>query len=250
MNYDDEILMAYADGELDEALRAEIAAAIERDAELARRVARHRALRAEVAGAFAAVMDQPIPDRLRAAARPPGASDVSTHPAAPRGNVVQFPARGSRAPGAPWRAREWTAMAASLVLGGLLGWQFMARSAGDFGTEDGAVVARGELARALDAQLASNQPADAAVRIGLTFQTEDGAYCRSFVSRAASTAGLACRAGGQWRMVTTSTVDDSGAEIRQATTAPPAVLQAIEAHRHGDALDARQEAAAMQSGWQ
>ena len=52
MNYDDETLMAYADGELDEVLAAEIAAAIEREPELARRVERHRALRA--AGQFRA----------------------------------------------------------------------------------------------------------------------------------------------------------------------------------------------------
>jgi hypothetical protein len=140
-------------------------------------------------------------------------------------------------------------MAASLVLGGLLGWQFMARSADDFGTEGGAVVARGELARALDAQLASTQPADAAVRVGLTFKSDQGAYCRSFVTRASSTAGLACRAGGQWRMVATSAVEAGGGEIRQAATLPPAVLAAIEAHTRGDALDARQEAAAMESGW-
>ena len=39
MNYDDETLMSYADGELDAAKRAEIAAALQRDPELARRVA-------------------------------------------------------------------------------------------------------------------------------------------------------------------------------------------------------------------
>src|SRR5690349_18699227 len=123
MNYDEETLMAYADGEFDESKRAEIAAAVEKDPELARRVAKHRALRTEVAGAFSSVMDQPVPDRLLAAAR--GPRDGEAAAAAParetksRGNVVQFPSRGSRAPGAPWRAREWTAMAASLVLGGL-----------------------------------------------------------------------------------------------------------------------------------
>jgi hypothetical protein len=249
VNYDDEILMAYADGELDEAKRAEIAAAIAQDPGLAQRVERHRALRAEVAGAFAPVMDQPVPQRLRDAARSTQPGAAPSRPEAPRGNVVQFPARGSRAPGAPWRAREWTAMAASLVLGGLIGWQFMARSAGDFATEGGAVVARGGLARALDAQLASNQPADAEVRIGLTFESTDGAYCRSFVARASSTAGLACHADGQWRIVTTSAVDAASGEIRQATTMPPAVLQAIEEHMRGDALDAQGEAAAREAGW-
>ena len=38
MTYDDETLMAYADGELDDARQAEIDAAISRDPDLARRM--------------------------------------------------------------------------------------------------------------------------------------------------------------------------------------------------------------------
>ena len=52
MKYDDETLMAFADGELDEARRAEIAAALDQDPSLAQRVERHRALRARVVDAF------------------------------------------------------------------------------------------------------------------------------------------------------------------------------------------------------
>lgn len=252
MNYDDEILMAYADGELDEARRAEIAAAIEKDPELARRVAQHRALRTEVAGAFATVLDQSVPDRLSSAARGGRAAadnQAARVPAPPRGNVVQFPSRGARTTGPAWRGREWTAMAASLVLGGLITWQFMARSAGDLATEGGAVVARGELAEALDSQLASQQAADAAVSIGLTFRSGAGVYCRSFVSRAAGTAGLACHEGGQWRIAVTQSVEIDTGDIRQAATLPPAVLQAIESRISGEALDAGGEQAARDSGW-
>ena len=43
-----------------------------------------------------------------------------------RGNVLQFPARSARAPSPPWRAREWVAMAASLLLGVLLSWRLLA----------------------------------------------------------------------------------------------------------------------------
>jgi hypothetical protein len=247
VNYDDETLMAYADGELDEARRAEISAAVEKDPELARRVAAHRALRAQVAGAFATVTEQPVPDRLRAAARAP-LDAMTARESRPRGNVVQFPARGSSGPRTPWRAREWTAMAASLVLGGLIGWQFMSRSAGDFGTERGVVVARGGLATALDTQLASEQADDASVRIGLSFRASDGAYCRSFVSSASSMAGLACKAGPQWRIEVVNAVE-AGGPIRQAATLPPAVLQAIEARGGSEALDASAEKAARDAGW-
>ena len=91
MNYDDEILMAYVDGELDAKRSAEIAAAVEKEPALARRVEQQRALRAKISGAFAKVLDQPVPDRLTRAAQ------------ANRGNVLKFPARQERAPDTPWR---------------------------------------------------------------------------------------------------------------------------------------------------
>ena len=93
MKYDDETLMAFADGELDETLRAEIAAAVERDPELAQRVAGHRALRSRVAGTFGALLDEPAPDRLVNAARGARTPAANTRRA---GDVVQFPVRGSR----------------------------------------------------------------------------------------------------------------------------------------------------------
>ena len=68
MNYDDETLMAYADGELDAESSAAISAAIERDPVLAQRVERHRALRHQVTAAYASVLEQPVPERLLAAA--------------------------------------------------------------------------------------------------------------------------------------------------------------------------------------
>src|SRR3954463_12742759 len=116
--------MAYADGELEAPLRAEIEAAITADPALGARVEKHRALRAEVAGAFAGVSAQPVPEQLRAAARGPETA------ARTRGRVVRFPPRGSRAPATPWRAREWLAVAASLVLGIVISWRYIAPAQG------------------------------------------------------------------------------------------------------------------------
>jgi hypothetical protein len=243
--YDDETLMAYADGELDERRRAEISSAMERDPELARRVEKHRALRAEVAGAFATLISQPVPERLRAAAQASRAAEPEA-----RGNVVRFPARGTRPPSAPWSGREWTAMAASLVLGVMLAWRFLAPEGGEIGTRDGVLMARGALATALDTQLASSQPDDAPVLIGLTFKASDGGYCRSFVSRATSTAGLACHSGEDWRITTTQSVNVPDGNLRQAASAmPPTILQAIESSRADDPLDAAEERAARDGGW-
>lgn len=244
MSYDDETLMAFADGELDAATRTAIIAAAAQDPELAARVAQFRAQRVQVADAYSGLLDQPVPERLRTAARAPVSG--ADNSAKSRGNVVQFPSRGSPSPGLRWRAREWTAMAASLVIGGLIAWQLLASSAGDMATRDGALVARGELAKALDVQLAGDQGADAAVRIGLSFKSRTGEYCRSFAASAVSLSGLACREQGEWHIKATDSLVES-AGLRQASS--PAMLQIIEAHIAGEPLDAAAERSARDAGW-
>lgn len=244
MIYDDETLMAHADGELDAARSAEIVAAASRDPGLAQRIEAHRALRARVAGAYAAVLDGTMPDTLSAAAR--GAA-----PAASAGNVVQFPPRAASTPPRRWRAPEWFAMAASLVLGLFISWRvFAPGGAGLMNSSSGALVARGELARALDSQLASDNDAARAVSIGLTFQTSDGGYCRHFALREAQTAGLACREGGEWRIPVTAATQIPQSDHAQAAGAiPPPILAAIEARLSGEPLDAAAEASAARNGW-
>jgi hypothetical protein len=244
MNYDDETLMAYADGELDETQRADIEAAMAQDPVLARRVAGHRALRAEVADAFADVLEQPVPAQLEAAAL------GTASRAEPRGNVVPFPARALRAPATPWRAREWTAMAASLLLGAFLSWRFLAPAGGDFGKSNDTLVAKGQLARALDSQLASEQDHGAGVLIGLTFKSSAGEFCRSFIMRDPQTYGLACRSDGSWRIPVITEFTPAEGDYRTATTTmPETIMRAIEARQDQDALDAVAEKAARDAGW-
>ncbi len=238
MNYDDETLMAYADGELDEVLTAEITGAIERDPALARRVEQHRALRAKVAGAFAAVLDQPLPERLSAAANGPA-----------RAEVLQFPARSAPAQSLRWGVREWGAMAATLVLGVLLSWNFAPSGSTLISAHDGALVARGALANALDSQLASTQRAADAVQIGLTFKSREGGYCRSFLVRKAGTAGLACREDGEWRIPVTAAAQVPAEGLRQASSLPAVVLSAVDERIAGEALDAAGEENARLGGW-
>ena len=68
MKYTDDILMAYADGELDAALRAEIEQAMQADHTIAARIEQHRALRDKVFAAFAPIAQEAVPLRLRQAA--------------------------------------------------------------------------------------------------------------------------------------------------------------------------------------
>src|SRR6186713_321695 len=228
--------MAYADGELDAAQRAQIEAAIAQDPGLALRVQEHKALRARMTGAFSRVLDQPIPERLEAPAR---------------GNVIKFPARVTRTPSPPWGAREWIAMAASLLFGVLLSWRLLVPgNSGLFEAGKGGLLARGELARALESQLASQQSGEERVLIGLTFKTHDGNYCRSFVLRAAHTAGLACRVGSEWQIPATESSPGPEAGMQQASAAlPPSILRIIEARMEGAALDAEGEENARLDTW-
>jgi hypothetical protein len=249
VNYDDETLMAYADGELDEARRGEIAQAIEHDPELARRVEKHRALRAEVAGAFSGVLNRPVPERLvRAAQHDSGGPEIE--PVTRRGKVVQFPGRAARAPAAGWGLREWGAMAASVALGALVSWKTFAPSQSEMiMVRNGGFVAGGALASALDTQLASTQKGTEPVLIGLSFRMQDGQYCRSFALSAAATAGLACRVGDEWHVPVTAVAPGDADGMRQASSPPPAVMQVIQARISGEALDAAGEENARKAGW-
>lgn len=246
MTYDDETLMAFADGELDEAQSAAITAAMERDPALARRVEKHRALRARVAGAFAPVLEQPVPEQLvsAATAATPGAS-----PPQRRGEVVQFPARGTPPARSAWRAREWVAMAASVLLGVLLSWKVLTPDS-LMTPRDGALVARGALATALEQQLASTQTDADRVHVGLTFQSRDGNYCRSFTLHEAGTAGLACRVGDEWRIPMTAAAPPGTGGARQAAAPPAALLREIEGRLSGEPLDAAAEKEAQARSWQ
>jgi hypothetical protein len=243
VNYDDETLMAYADGEIDEAQRVEISAAIAHDPALARRVEQHRALRADVSAAFAKVLEAPVPERLLSGARA-GAAPAG------RGKVLQFPVRSARAAGPPWRAREWTAMAASVLLGVFISWRaFTPPDSGVIVAGKDALLAHGLLANALDRQLASEQRGEEPVLMGLTFKSHEGNYCRSFVLRASRTAGLACRVGSEWQIPATDSAASASGDVKQASSLSPAILRLIEARMEGEALDADEEKSAKLGGW-
>jgi hypothetical protein len=121
---------------------------------------------------------------------------------------------------------------------------------------DGALVARGALAEALQRETAAqSQRSSATVRLGTSFVAQDGTYCRSFELAPRALAGLACRDGSQWQVqvlaAATPAADASGAYRQAGSALPPAVLAAIDARIGEHApLDAAAEAAALQRGWQ
>lgn len=240
MRFSEETLMAYADGELDLAARAEIEAAMARDPEVARAVERHRLMAARVRAAYDGVLEEPVPERL--------AMLVSSTATAP---VVDLDARrdGRRISVGPLRMPAWVALAASAVAGLFVG-MFLVRSpAAVYEAIDGALVARGALDEALDSQLAS-APGGSGVRIGISFKDRDGDYCRTFhLQGDVSAAGLACRSDGSWRLQVLSAAPARVGELQPAAAMPIPVLHAVDAAIDGEPLDPAAEAAARDADW-
>jgi hypothetical protein len=91
---------------------------------------------------------------------------------------------------------------------------------------------------------------DHSAQIILTFETEEGRYCRAFGSRDANAAaeGVACRNGGQWQIVAwDGTVDPSEGF---ATVASNELLEDVmDRLGGGTALEADEERALIERHW-
>lgn len=233
-----EKLMAYADGELAPEERAEIERAIADDPALAAEVQRHRTMRRALEDAYGPLTQEPVPDHLVALIR--RASIAETHAPAPR--AVWSP---------KVRPVQWFALAASLVVGVLVGFSLGDREApspSSIVADAGGLVAGGALASALTERIAADPAADG-VAMGLSFRDGASAYCRAFI--ADQLAGFACREGETWRVRMTAEAPSApSGDFRQAATAlPEPVLRAIEDAIVGDPLDAEAERVARDNRW-
>jgi hypothetical protein len=228
---DDDLLMAFADGELDDLTRARVERAMAADPALRAQLEQQQKLRATLAAFYGPAAEEEVPERFRAM--------LDT-------KVVDFAAAKARRARPLWQ--DLAALAATLLLGLALGRALLMPAAGPVGTENGTMVARGPLADALDSQLASAQAPDAATRIGISFAAADGRLCRSFDG--AAMAGIACRGDRGWELMMTTA--GSGAphpEYRQAGSANPLVAQAAQELMAGEPFDASAERQARDSGW-
>lgn len=234
---EDERFYAWLDGELSGAEAAEMAARVATDPKLAGLAEQHRALGAQLRGAFDSVAAAPVPEHLRAAVRKPDA-DVVDFAAARQ-------ARDARKirPSLP----HWAAMAATLVVGVLAGTMIAQRDGAPVEVQGGKIYAAAALDRALDSQLAS-APTGAEVRIGLTFRDQAGAICRSFTQPRSS--GLACRDGDRWQVRGLFAAPEGQAgDYRMAAGMDPNLAALIDSTIAGEALDAGQEKAAQERNW-
>ncbi|NNG22953.1 hypothetical protein [Telluria aromaticivorans] len=250
MKFSDDLLIAYINGELAEPARAAVERAVRADPVLEARLSQHRKEQAGLGRSHIFSVSANGHD---------GNSHAQRHPPARGAKIVHLDTlRPGRAPppATPprpsWTPRHWAALGAALAVGaaaGAFGWQAL-RPDPDLVSlmaSDGALVARGKLTDALGGQLASPGPSETGVRIGVTFVSKDGSYCRSFVVD--TTAGLACRAGGRWTIPVVAQAG-AGAAWVDGSVLPPAVQAAIDARIVGATLDPVAERAAQQRGWQ
>jgi hypothetical protein len=232
MTITDEMLGAYADRALGAEEQARVDDALARDPELRARLEAHRQLGATLAAHFGPVAQEPVPERFRALLRPQ--AELVDFAAAREKKEVKRPL---------FRWPHYGAMAASLAAG-VLASQLAFGAGGPVRMESGVITAHGELARALDIELAS-APTRGETRIGITFADAGGRICRTFDIPDAS--GIACREGGDWRMEMIAAPSGASGEYRQAGA--PAVLEQAQEMMAGQPFGAAAEKAARDAGW-
>jgi anti-sigma factor RsiW len=231
--FDDEILMAFADGELDEAAAAEVERAMETDDDLAMRVALFMETRARAREAMAPMLDQPVPEALRRSIEDMvarhGGGDTQT------AEVVAFrPAANDRRPSIA-RSRWIAPIAASTVavLAGVAGYWLGSASPA---RQDAGLAVAGLSVNGLPAALDGTPSGDEIVLAGsdarfraiATFEDGDGGLCREFevdMPSQATLVSVACRQAGDWA-VSFVVVADSGAD----GYAPASSLDALDAY--------------------
>ena len=242
MMIDDDKLMAFADGELPAAERAEVEQALAARPGLRARLEEQRRLRQALRAHYGPVASEEVPERLLAML---GASGSATGEG---DNVASLATARAR-------RRSWSrpvvssavAAAAAFVIGILAGPALLSHEQGPIGVQGETLVAQGDLRQALETQLASAQPAGATHRIGVTFENGQGDYCRTF--EGADVSGLACRKGGTWAVAVAEGGVGAGAspEYRQAGSST--IMAAAQERMAGAPLDAAAERTLIESGW-
>lgn len=236
MKSDDKRFFAWLDGELSGAEAAEMETCVAADPHLAHLAEQHRALHARLKKAFDPLAEAPVPPHLLAAARKPQAE------------LIDFVAAKRSREDRRWAPLpQWTAMAATLAIGILVGTMVMQRGSAPVEAEGGKLYAAAALDQTLDEQLAS-APANAGVRIGVTFRNQNGVICRSFTNREAS--GLACRVDGRWQVRGLFAAPEGQAsDYRMVAGLDPNLAAIVDSTIAGEPFDAAQEKTARNNGW-
>lgn len=259
-------VMAYVDGELPQADHAAFDARLAHEPALASAVARERALRARLQGAYAPVLDEPVPAGMLDLLAMPDEGQAPSPVTLAANDPITIGSNDTHRAALPharrWQWREWGAMAASLVVGVVFGARLLASHPAAVGgdtvalkvRDDGAIAAQGALRDALEQRVAGTvlEP-NSSIGVGLTFRNHAREYCRTFTLDNASS-GIACKQSDGWVVANLehaagAPASAAGAYRMAASPFSPPLLQAVDALRDGDTLDAAAETAAKAKGW-
>jgi hypothetical protein len=241
----DETLMAYLDNELPPDERARVNAALVLDSALQARLRRQERVRELLSEAFDPALHRSVPERLvDAALRTPIPMQWHVQ------RAFALPFRGASFGDV---VRAWAPLLApamaTLVIGLAIG--FFAGSGDSGGLAQGGLVADGDLAHALDRQLASDD-VRSGPRVAVSFRARDGRFCRSFDMGAArdNLAGVACRNENTWSIVALAAAEPRrGAYELAGSGMPDVVRQSVTQMMTGEALNAEGERRAREAGW-
>ncbi len=251
-HFDDETLMAFADGELDDEMRLAVERAMETDDAIAARVALFAetgALSKQALGPLAAM---PVPEALQADVKAMIESEApASDDASRKDNVIPL-AR------TPWHASpaRWAmplAASVALVIGGLAG--FTIANAPGGGDVAGLQIAQFDQPGLLDALQAvpsgseiTLSPSGDRLRMIATFRDADDGLCREFeIDRGdrSTFVSVACRLTDTWDVQFAVAAASSSAD----GYAPASSLEALDAYLSaigaGDPLSEADETAAL-----
>ncbi|WP_099865312.1 anti-sigma factor family protein [Pararhizobium haloflavum] len=251
---DDETLMAFADGELDEATAKKVEEAINADETVAERVALFAESRALARDALEPRLDAPVPASLLAAVEAAIARAKSEDTAAREADIIAF---RQRKPAVPPAANEnrpafsrlalaaaCVAMIASGVVGYIAGGGTQSASPSRIALIDapGVDEALSNVASGGEMELT----AGGAFRAISSFRDETDRFCREFelAGDGSGYVAVACREAGDWSLA--FAVD---APIAEGGYAPASSLETLDSYLTsigaGQPLSAEDEAAAL-----
>ncbi len=233
--FPDEILMRFADGELDPETSAKIEQAMETDDALVARVALFIETRAEAQAALKPLLEEPVPDQLVATVERMIEEKRARTSAPPVANVVPLRRSG------PGAVRRWPlpiAASVAAVLGALGGYWLALPGAPGQNTLHVAGINSPALGQVLatvasgkETQLANSSQRFRAIA---TFRDSAGTLCREFEVDSpdrSTVISVACHSGGAWEVsfAVVAPGDNSGYAPASSTDALDAYLSAIDA---------------------
>jgi surface antigen len=237
----DETLMAFADGALDDAEMEAVAEAVSNEPLLAQKLERMMQTNQLLHAAYDGPMREAVPKSLVDAVRP----------------APDFAALQARAANENSRWPRWAALAATLLVGALLGSQFSGAVKQQAQTDE-TILASAAMQNALENSASLEKVAlggGESLTPQLSFQSGDKRFCRQFLLRKndKNQQGIACRDTKGWSIAALMPAHAAGQAVGGYATASGETDSALDDFmtRLGaqDPLDARAEKKLIAKAW-